>query len=81
MKTFRVFTDERISVWQRVGLTIQAENEEEVKKLLSDEKLFMEAMQKWEIEYTGENSPYWETEDNEEFDHSNYEITEITGEK
>ena len=32
MAQFRVYTDEKITLWQRVGLVIDAENEEQARR-------------------------------------------------
>lgn len=66
MPQFKVFTDEQITVWQRVGLIIEAETEQQALELLRDGKA--------QIEYTGDVSPYWETEDHSNWDHDNVEI-------
>lgn len=44
MKEFRVYTDEQIKVWQRVGLVIRADSEQAVQAILNDPKLFEQAM-------------------------------------
>jgi hypothetical protein len=77
MKTFRVSTDEKITVWQRVGLVSPAESERELIEILNEPGLFKKAMSEGRIEYNGEVSPYWETEDHQEWDHDNHNQTEI----
>jgi hypothetical protein len=79
MNNYRVYTDEKIEIWQRVGLTITAENESEVKKLLDNFTLFKKALSNGLIEYNGEVSLYCETENNLEFDHGNADITLMGG--
>ena len=77
MKSFRVFTDEQIKVWQRVGLVIQAESERELEEIMNEPALFAKAMADGRIEYNGEVSPYWETEEHTDWDHERYDSTLI----
>lgn len=77
MKTFRVFTDEQITVWQRVGLVIKAESERELEEIMNEPALFAKAMKDGRIEYNGEVLPYWETEDHKDWDHDKYDATLI----
>ena len=81
MKSFRISTDEKITVWQRVGLVIHAENERELTEILNEPGLFKKAMSEGRNEYNGEVSPYWETEDHQEWDHEKPDITEINKRK
>jgi uncharacterized membrane protein len=78
MKEYRIYTDEKITVWQRVGLVIKVESERELNEILNEPGLFKKAMSEGRIEYNGEVSPYWETEDHQEWDHDNHDQTEIT---
>lgn len=80
MKSFRVYTDEQITVWQRVGLVIEAESERELEELLNEPTLFKLAMKQGRISYNGDVSPYWETEAHKEWEHDNYDVTEIGNE-
>jgi hypothetical protein len=77
MKTFRVSTDEQITVWQRVGLVIQAESERELEEIMNEPALFAKAMAEGRIEYNGEVSPYWETEEHKGWEHDTYDATLI----
>ena len=79
MNNYRVYTDEKIEIWQRVGLTITAENESEVKKLLDNFTLFQEAFSNGLIEYNSDISLYLDTENNLEFDHGDADITLMGG--
>lgn len=77
MKSFRVSTDEQITVWQRVGLVIEAESERELEEILNEPTLFKQAMKQGRIAYNGEVSPYWDTENHKDWDHDNHDITPI----
>ena len=66
---FRVYTDEKITVWQRVGLVITAESERELEEILNEPPLFQKAMAAGQIEYTGHIEPYWETEEHKDWEH------------
>ena len=79
MAKFKVYTDEKITVWQRVGLIIDAENEEQARAILNDPARFMALMYDGGGEYNGEVDPYWESEEHSEWDHSILGITEIGG--
>lgn len=81
MKSFRVYTDEKITVWQRVGLVIQAESEQAARDILNDPARFQALMYDGGGEYTGDVAPYWETEENSAWDHDNADISEIGGKK
>jgi hypothetical protein len=77
MKEFRVYTDEQIKVWQRVGLVIRADSEQAVQAILNDPKLFEQAMAEGQIEYNGEVDPYWDTEDHLDWEHDAPTINEM----
>jgi len=77
MQKFRVYTDEKITVWQRVGLVIEAENEEQARAILADSARFNALMYDGGGEYNGDVSPYWETEDHAEWDHASADLTFI----
>jgi hypothetical protein len=74
MPQYVIYTDEKITVWQRVGLVIEAESERELNEILNEPPLFYKAMKENRIEYNGEVSPYWESEDHAEWDHDNAEV-------
>lgn len=80
MPKFRVYTDEKITVWQRVGLVIEAENENELTAILNDPARFQELMYNGGGEYNGDVQPYWETEDHAEWDHDSADVNLIGGE-
>ena len=77
MKSFRVYTDEKITVWQRVGLVIQAESEQAARDILNDPARFQALMYDGGGEYNGDVAPYWESEENAAGDHYNAYISEI----
>lgn len=77
MKQFKVYTDEQIKLWQRVGLVIEAESEEELRAILNDSKRFDQAMADGRIEYNGDVDSWYETEDHCSWDHDAPTITEI----
>ena len=79
MNNYRVYTDEKIEIWQRVGLIITAANESEVKKLLDNFTSFKKSLANGLIEYNGETGLYCETENNLGFDHGNADITLMGG--
>jgi len=79
MPKFRIYTDEKITVWQRVGLVIDAENENDAQAILADPARFNEVMYNGGGEYNGDVNPYWESEDHAEWDHDNFELTLIGG--
>lgn len=79
MPKFKIYTDEKITVWQRVGLIVEAESEAEAQKMLNDPARFGEMMFNGGGEYNGEIDPYWDTSDFVEWDHSSAEITELGG--
>ncbi len=79
MKSFRVYTDEKITVWQRVGLVIHAESERELEEILNEPPLFQKAMREGRIEYSGDVQPYWDTEDHADWEHDNADASEIGG--
>ena len=81
MAQFRVYTDEKITLWQRVGLVIEAESEAQAREILNDPARFQALMYDGGGEYNGEVDPYYETEDHAEWDHSAPTITKIGGEK
>lgn len=66
---FKVYTDEQITVWQRVGLVITAESERELEEILNEPPLFQKAMAAGQIEYTGHIDPYWDTEEHKDWEH------------
>lgn len=74
MPQYVIYTDEKITVWQRVGLVIEAESERELNEILNEPPLFQQAMKQGRIEYNGETEPYWETEDHTEWDHDNAQL-------
>ena len=77
MAQFRIYTDEKITLWQRVGLVIDAENEEQARAILNDPTRFQALMYDGGGEYTGIVDTYFETEDHAEWDHAASTITEI----
>jgi hypothetical protein len=79
MKSFKVYTDEKITVWQRVGLVIQAESEQAARDILNDPARFQALMYDGGGEYTGDVAPYWESEEHSAWDHDNVDISEIGG--
>lgn len=79
MKSFRVYTDEKITLWQRVGLVIQAESEQDARAILSDPTRFQAVMYGGGGEYNSDVQPYWETEQNSAWDHAGADIGEIGG--
>lgn len=79
MKSFRVYTDEKITLWQRVGLVIQAESEQDARDILNDPKRFQAVMYDGGGEYNGDVAPYWESEENSGWDHAGADIGEIGG--
>jgi|TARA_R110000868_G_scaffold93306_2_gene258253 hypothetical protein len=81
MAKYVIYTDEKITVWQRVGLVIEAESERQLNEIMNEPPLFKQAMQSGRIEYNGETEPYWETEDHSEWDHDNFELKHIIFEK
>lgn len=81
MPKYVIYTDEKITVWQRVGLVIEAESERQLDEIMNEPPLFKQAMQSGRIEYNGEVSPYWETEDHSEWDHDNFDLKHIIFEK
>lgn len=81
MPKFRIYTDEKITVWQRVGLVIEAESEAQAREILNDPARFQALMYDGGGEYNGDCDPYWETEDHADWDHAAPTITLIGGEK
>ena len=79
MNAYRLYTDEKITLWQRVGLVIEAESEEQAREILDDPARFAAAMTAGKIEYNGDVDPYWETEEHSEWDHAAPTITKIGG--
>lgn len=79
MKTFRVYTDEKITVWQRVGLVIQAESEQAARDILNNPARFQVLMYDGGGEYIGDVAPYWDTEDHADWEHDNADASEIGG--
>ena len=79
MNKYRVYTDEKITVWQRVGLVIEAESEQAARDILSDPARFNALMYDGGGEYNGDVSPYWETEEHGAWDHDNADIETIGG--
>jgi len=77
MPKFRIYTDEKITVWQRVGLVIDAESERQLTEILNEPPLFELAMRAGKIEYNGDVQPYWESEDHAEWDHDSADVTLI----
>jgi hypothetical protein len=77
MNKYRIYTDEKVTVWQRVGLVIEAETERELTEILNEPDLFQAAMNEGRIDYNGDVQPYWETEDHAGWDHDNTDITPI----
>ena len=77
MAKFRIYTDEKITLWQRVGLVIDAESEAQAREILNDPARFQALMYDGGGEYTGDVDPYWETEEHSEWDHAAPTITEI----
>lgn len=69
MAIFKIYTDEKITLWQRVGLIIEAESEEEARAILANPTRFNEIMFNGGGEYSGEVDPYWETEDHLAWEH------------
>jgi len=78
MNKYRVYTDEKITVWQRVGLVIEADSEAQAREILNDPVRFNELMYDGGGEYNGDCEPYWETEDHADWDHGAPTITPIT---
>ena len=81
MAKFRIYTAEKITLWQRVGLVIEAESEAQAREILNDSARFQALMYDGGGEYNGDVDPYWETEEHSEWDHSAPTITKIGGEK
>lgn len=81
MPKYIVYTDEKITVWQRVGLVIEAESERELDEIMNEPPLFQQAMKHGRIEYNGDVDGYWETEDHADWDHNNFNIKHIVYEK
>ena len=81
MAKFRIYTDEKITLWQRVGLVIDAESEAQAREILNDPARFQALMYDGGGEYTGDVDPYWETEEHSEWDHAASTITEIGDKK
>ena len=79
MAQFRVYTDEKITLWQRVGLVIEADSEAQAHEILNDPARFQALMYDGGGEYTGAVEPYWETEEHSEWDNDTPDITEIRG--
>ena len=79
MPHFKVYTDEKITLWQRVGLVIEADSEEQAREILNNPARFQVLMYDGGGEYTGAVEPYWETEEHSEWDHDTPDITEIRG--
>ena len=77
MAQFKVYTDEKITLWQRVGLVIEADSEEQAREILNDPTRFQALMYDGGGEYTGHVDPYWETEEHSEWDNDTPDITEI----
>ena len=75
MPKYVIYTDEKITVWQRVGLVIEAESERQLDEIMNEPPLFQQAMRLGQIEYNGNVSPYWETEDHSEWDHDNWDLS------
>lgn len=81
MPKYIIYTDEKITVWQRVGLVIEAESERQLDEIMNEPPLFKKAMESGQIEYNGDVSPYWETEDHADWDHDNWDIRHTIYEK
>lgn len=81
MAKYVIYTYEKITVWQRVGLVIEAESERQLNEIMNEPPLFKQAMQSGQIEYNGETEPYWESENHAEWDHDNWDIRHIIYEK
>ena len=79
MAQFRIYTDEKITLWQRVGLVIEADSEAQAHEILNDPARFQALMYDGGGEYTGAVEPYWETEEHSEWDNDTPDITEIRG--
>ena len=77
MAQFRVYTDEKITLWQRVGLVIEADSEAQAREILNDPARFQALMYDGGGEYNGEVDPYWETEEHSEWDNDAPTITKI----
>jgi hypothetical protein len=77
MAQFRVYTDEKITLWQRVGLVIEADSEAQAREILNDQARFTALMYDGGGEYNGEVDPYWETEEHSEWDNAAPTITKI----
>ena len=81
MAKFRIYTDEKITLWQRVGLIIEAESEAQAREILNDPSRFQALMYDGGGEYTGIVDTYFETEEHSEWDHAASTITEIGDKK
>ena len=81
MAKFRIYTDEKITLWQRVGLVIEAESEAQAREILNDPARFEALMYDGGGEYDGFKDEYLETEDHADWDHSAPTITKRGGEK
>jgi hypothetical protein len=77
MAQFKVYTNEKITLWQRVGLVIEADSAEQAREILNDAARFQALMYDGGGEYTGDVDPYWETEDHAGWDHDAPTITPI----
>ncbi len=63
MPKFKIDIDERISMWQSVRVIVEAES----KEAIAEGKFTVE-------EYTGDVSPYYETEDHIDWDRNTVSI-------
>ena len=79
MAQFRIYTDEKITLWQRVGLVIEADSEAQAHEILNDPARFQALMYDGGGEYTGAVEPYWETEEHSEWANDTPDNTEIGG--
>ena len=77
MAQFKVYTNEKITLWQRVGLVIEADSAEQAREILNDAARFQALMYDGGGEYTDDVDPYWETEDHSEWDNDAPTITPI----
>lgn len=72
MKKFRIKIDEKISVWQSIFVWVTAENQEEVEASLKDGSFMM----KYEWDDVENGDVFLGTEENIDYDLSNYKIKE-----
>lgn len=79
MKKYTVYLDEKVSIWQRVQVTIEAETEEQLKEILSSEDQFNEFTKDQWIDCQIRDC-FPETEEHLEFDFNNVDFLEMKNE-